>query len=668
MRPVSGNRSRTESRFRPWRVAGRPGLRLIPFIIPFILVWFASAAAAGGRPAVVLVAASPAGAQQLDPLAQDLTVAGYTLRRLAPDDRLDALSRLSQALAQTMNDLGHLSEIGDVSLVAHGAGALAVLAYLRSGAPAGLKRVLLMAPPLAGLAPPSGGGPCGEAWRERVDGFYPPALRQSAADLLPGIRSGALRAAPRLGCLLGRMDSQTGPGCPPEPGWGDGVLTEPAARELPGLGREQRVYRTDGDHITLPARAGAREMVARFLSLPAQGGAAYACLLVIDGSGSVKRTDQGHLRDRAVRQLISRLEPGDQVGVVSFDTRAAVRLPLTTITGREQATGLARGLDKLPAKGDTDIGAGLRLAAQELGKAGPHHRKAVVLLSDGRNDPAAADGPTLEAARALARRGVTLHAVGLTDRVDRAFLSRLARMGGGLYRQVGHAGELAGAFDLIQAHLEGLALLASARGRVPADLEFLVDSTVAALNLNLEASGPVRLTLRGPAGDGRPPFVLQAEAGQQLVEHPRPGSWRVRVAGAAGVRFSLRISARTGLTVRPAPGWRAPVLGRPWRLVLLVSQDDLPVPQARARLLLKGPDGVERTLEAGGEGPDSFSPHQGQAGVISFTAPGWTEAGPVEVTALVEGYNRRGERFQRMLVHTTQAEEAPRAASGGGRP
>lgn len=624
------------------------------------------------RSAVVLVGGGPGGQKQLGALATAFRVGGYEVVSLAPDASTGGLAALTKRIARAVAGLAKPGTIREVSLVAHGAGGLAAVSYLKSGYPAKLKRALFVALPVDGLSLPAKGSPCRDAWRKRVASFYGLKLVKEAApgsklqkalrkegvplDLLVGSISGKLNQAVADGMLTRAGCAKDLSALP-----GDGVIASGSLQDLPGFGRDDRDYLASGDHLSLPEQLQVRDLAMRFMKLTGQGGS-VAVVLVIDGSGSVRSVDKLGMRVGAVRLLISRLAPGDQVGVVTFNTKANTVMPLEAVSSKKEAARLAAKIKKLPAKGDTDIGAGLARALDLLETARPGSRKIIVLLTDGRNDPESANAPTLDVVKKMAAGKVVLHAMGLTDKVDELFLSGLARMAKGHYLAVKDAGELVAVFDRMQAAMDGRTLLLSSRGKAPASFKVLADSTISRLDISLMGNAPdLGINITGPGGK---PEKLRAARGRGYatftIPRPAAGDWKLAVTGPVGARFRLQVAAATGLVARLAPLKKTPKAGEPWYFSLEVLQDDLPLKKTQAALVIKEANGSEHRLNLKPTPVTSFSSGRSSAGTLSGKLAAFNAPGDASLKALVSGINRLGEPFQRLVratVHVSDMDE-----------
>lgn len=611
--------------------------------------------------AVVLLAGGPGGQRDLQPLANALAVGGHRVSVLAPE-LAGGLAGMAPRLERAVN--AALAEgAAEVDVICHGAGCLPAARYLRGARPAEVRRALFLGLPGQGLTLPPAGGHCRDDWRRRVEGYYtPPVVAEAGPGAALALDLGA-RGLPLdilAGSIAGGLDAKAAEAMLPRAGCegdlarlpGDGVVAGDGFADLPGVGRDHRQYQVAADHLALPANRQAIAMALRFLRLAPRPRAA-AVVVAVDASGSVRQTDRAGLRHQALANLIARLAPGDQAGVVTFNTSAATALPLTGIESRPQARRLAGQRLDLPAKGDTDIGAGLMRAGELLAGARPGGERIVVLLTDGRNDPETANAATLERAKALAAAGATLHAVGLTERVDELFLARLAELGRGRYLYARDAGDLTAIFDRLQADIDGAALVLAQEGRAPGQAEFLVDGSMERVQVSLAGADPkLGLGLVGPDGLPAAAEAAQGPGLQTLsLRHPAPGTWRVTVAGPAGAAYQLQAAADTGLTVSLKISGQ-PEAGQAWPLELAVEQDDQPLAGTSAQIAVNGPAGQRRELEIRSEAGRGFSASRQAAGALAAGLEPFARPGRAELRALVSGRNRQGQPFARLVLAT----------------
>jgi len=176
--------------------------------------------------------------------------------------------------------------------------------------------------------------------------------------------------------------------------------------------------------------------------------------LVIDVSGSMGGQPLDDAQDAAAR-FVDKLQPGrDQVALLAFSDPLD---PLQLDPQRELAfsTGLTPVYDRiegLEANGKTQL---YNAAAKAVGLFDglPPGNRAILLLSDGRNEPAEVGDPAqaIELAR-LAH--VPFFVVGLGSQIDLPYLQRLSGQTGGLFRAAPRSSELAQLYSDMAAVLK----------------------------------------------------------------------------------------------------------------------------------------------------------------------------------------------------------------------
>lgn len=174
---------------------------------------------------------------------------------------------------------------------------------------------------------------------------------------------------------------------------------------------------------------------------------AVATLLVVDRSGSMGGAPIEHAR-RAAKSLVSRLEDGDRVALVSYGTDVTVDLPWTTLDRNTRARAL-HSIDALLEGGGTNLDGGLRRARALVSSMGAFDGVVrVVLLSDGRANEGERRADRLaQHGEALREAGATLSALGLGLDYNEDLLERLAVAGSGRYHYLRHAKDLGAILD-----------------------------------------------------------------------------------------------------------------------------------------------------------------------------------------------------------------------------
>jgi len=189
-------------------------------------------------------------------------------------------------------------------------------------------------------------------------------------------------------------------------------------------------------------------------------------VLLLDNSGSMRKTDPDRLIRGAVLEFARQAGSEDRIALVLFDHRARVLLGLTD-QGPRTIAKLRDALQSLDYRGRlTDMAAGIEKALAELAaRSRPEAERAIVFLTDGIVDTgnATRDADSTrhlreQLAATAARDGVRIHAIAFTAQADAVLLQDLANATKSSFVRADSAADLATAF----------ADLSSAMARVPA--------------------------------------------------------------------------------------------------------------------------------------------------------------------------------------------------------
>ncbi|HET6373750.1 MAG TPA: VWA domain-containing protein [Candidatus Polarisedimenticolia bacterium] len=184
--------------------------------------------------------------------------------------------------------------------------------------------------------------------------------------------------------------------------------------------------------------------------------------LVLDTSASMREQNRIEIVKEAAAGFIEALEPGDNAAAVAFDDLPRLLQPLTT-----DKKALVDGINTIEARGGTALYDALVTAVELL--KGLEGRKAIILLSDGRDESVDGMGPgsfsTYEKALDAALRSETaIYAIGTGGDFDDAYdfdrrrtikeiLETLAARSGGRSYFVKKASRLGQAYRQIEDEL-----------------------------------------------------------------------------------------------------------------------------------------------------------------------------------------------------------------------
>jgi len=154
-------------------------------------------------------------------------------------------------------------------------------------------------------------------------------------------------------------------------------------------------------------------------------------MLVLDISGSMDKNGKFSAAQDAAKTYVSQMRPGDQAGLITFDTQVYHVQSVTT-----DIAALTNAIDGLRTGSDTAMFNALREAEKEL--EGISGRKAIIALTDGLDNQSHATAEDVIAA--IGPSGLTISTIGFGDAstasqagLDEAALRSLAERSGGLY-------------------------------------------------------------------------------------------------------------------------------------------------------------------------------------------------------------------------------------------
>jgi Ca-activated chloride channel family protein len=195
--------------------------------------------------------------------------------------------------------------------------------------------------------------------------------------------------------------------------------------EFTALGTGEAAARITGEDVEV-LEDGVPQKVDTFheVALP------VTIMLALDASGSMTRSAER--AQEAAREFVRAMRPEDQIGMILFADRAEY---IHSPTRRRDWS--LEAIDAYKAAGGTALYDALYDSIAQL--EGVQGRRVVVVVTDGRDENAASNGPgSLRAwddvLRKLQQTEATVYAVGIGSRVDRSRLQEVAdRSGGAAY-------------------------------------------------------------------------------------------------------------------------------------------------------------------------------------------------------------------------------------------
>src|SRR5438093_853888 len=179
----------------------------------------------------------------------------------------------------------------------------------------------------------------------------------------------------------------------------------------PVTGLDSQAFRVSADGKTVPIIG---------LTTGQDPNVPAAVALAFDTSGSMNEGNAIEQARQAGKALVEQLGGTDQVAVLTFSDTVQLTRDFTSERGA-----LVSAIDGITAAGNTALYDGVGAAVSAASRA-PLQRRAIVLLSDGKDEGGVSHsdrGGSLAAAQAA---GIPVFAVGLGQSVDQAYLQDLA--------------------------------------------------------------------------------------------------------------------------------------------------------------------------------------------------------------------------------------------------
>jgi uncharacterized protein (TIGR03503 family) len=259
--------------------------------------------------------------------------------------------------------------------------------------------------------------------------------------------------------------------------------------------------------------------------------------VVIDVSGSMKKTDPLNLRIPALKMLNGLIPAGSYAGVWNFGryVNMSVKWGKVDEAWRKQAD---IGAAKIHSNGlYTDIESALARATLGWDKADPNEQRSIILLTDGQVDiskneaenNASRNTVLTKSIQALNKLGVKVHAIALSKDTDETLLKQLALETGGSFEIAESAKELQKIF---------LKLFERATDPDMIELvgnEFTIDKSVKEMTLLIFRPEKAKETQLYPPGSAiisselKGKSVWRSEEGYDLItiKKPEVGVWKI---------------------------------------------------------------------------------------------------------------------------------------------
>lgn len=301
----------------------------------------------------------------------------------------------------------------------------------------------------------------------------------------------------------------------------------------------------------------------------------YNIVLVTDTSGSMNSTDNRELRFEAIGKFVALLaEQGNRMGMVVFNGDIAYKQDLIDANGNLIKHEFIENAKKIPAKGYTNIGKGLKTAVEMLNKdKNPDLPSIILLLSDGNTDLETNDEKTLslqqkaDAIQAARDSGYKIYTISLNadGTANSDELSQIAKATNGQFQEVKKADDLDNVFNMYYALIFSSKLNKGDEKTFPPSGE--ISGTFEIPSVGIEE---VNIVMSGKATD----YSLSDSSGKRYskstlsaftyasdtyniikIVDPIAGKWNYQIKGISGDKIQINIVYNTniyfGINVSP---------------------------------------------------------------------------------------------------------------------
>jgi hypothetical protein len=262
-------------------------------------------------------------------------------------------------------------------------------------------------------------------------------------------------------------------------------------------------------------------------------------VLVIDSSGSMKKTDPMSLRIPAAKLFISLLDKDDRAAVVSFSGTSFPIINLTPVDNEPNKIKLFEAAEKITSDGlltnlHDALSTGLEILAKDKGT---ERSKIIILMSDGmmdvgnpEEDNRLVDQSKTNLAVALKDSGVKVYTIAFTDKSDIKLLEKISKRTGGFHNLAITDSEFHLIFTSIFESLKTPEMLPmSSNG-------FLVDKSVEEVTIVATKDAPdIKIQIDSPEGQSHTykdkgtgiKWFVSNSFDMITVKQPAEGRWEI---------------------------------------------------------------------------------------------------------------------------------------------
>ena len=265
---------------------------------------------------------------------------------------------------------------------------------------------------------------------------------------------------------------------------------------------------------------------------------AVDAVVIMDSSGSMKKTDPKSLRKPAAKLFLSLLNQNDRASVMSFSDNG---YPITYLNSLDSEKNLQLTLDatdKVSTKGVyTNIHAAIERAFKILDTDKSERSPMIILLSDGKMD-VGNDDKSLVLSRQLLEQtspklieaGIKVYSIAFTEHSDRALLTELSEKTGGFCKVAQNDKELHLAFTSIFEQSKAPDMLPLTENTFLAD-ESIKEITIVASKENADSKifleAPDKQRFDASVKDKNIKWFISDTFDMITLRKPKAGEWKI---------------------------------------------------------------------------------------------------------------------------------------------
>lgn len=290
-------------------------------------------------------------------------------------------------------------------------------------------------------------------------------------------------------------------------------------------------------------------------------------VFLLDSSGSMKESDPEEIRIEAIKMFLDMSEDsGNKFGLVAYSDNIVREHSLDAVNSKADKENIKNMINGIQLGQKTDTGMGLKEAVSLMDNGHESgHRPVIILLSDGKNDPArsmADSEKDLNSAIQTAKnKGYKVYTIGLNydGTVDKAQLSNISESTGGKSYITNTAADLPKILTDIYA--DNSKVKVQDGGSITANGAFqdvkinIPNSDVAEANISMLSSKPLEIKLEDNKGKevalpSQDAYVSTSKKYTLLkILKPEKGDWTLKVKGVNGDNIKVNFVYNYDLTV-----------------------------------------------------------------------------------------------------------------------